>query len=81
MTALRRRTLLAVVLAGGTVTACTEQDDSATDGTGGASDGGGEGADPGAVVAEGSFFLRHTEVAVRVPPSCAAASTWCSPST
>lgn len=68
MTALRRRTLLAVVLAGGTVTACTEQDDSATDGTGGASDGGGEVADPGAVVAEGSFFLRHTEVAVRVPP-------------
>ena len=68
MTALRRRTLLAVVLAGGTVTACTEQDDSATDGTGGASDGGGEAADPGAVVAEGSFFLRHTEVAVRVHP-------------
>ena len=68
MTALRRRTLLAVVLAGGTVTACTEQDDSATDGTGGASDGGGEAADPGAVVAESSFFLRHTEVAVRVHP-------------
>ena len=68
MTALRRRTLLAVVLAGGTVTACTEQDDSATDGTGGASDGGGEAADPGAVVAESSFFLRHTEVAVRLHP-------------
>ncbi|QNN82387.1 OmpA family protein [Brachybacterium sp. Z12] len=68
MTALRRRTLLAVLLAGGTMTACTEQDDSATDGTGGASDGGGEAADPGAVVAESSFFLRHTEVAVRLHP-------------
>ena len=54
MTALRRRTLLAVVLAGGTVTACTEQDDSATDGTGGASDGGGEAADPGAEIGRAS---------------------------
>ena len=72
MIALRRRTLLAAVLAGGAVTACTDEGDtSAGDGAGGAegaSDGGGEAADPSAVVAESSFFLRHTEVTAHVHP-------------
>ena len=73
MIALRRRTLLAAVLAGGTVTACTDDGDTAdgdAGGADGASDGGGsaEAADPSAVVAEATFFLRQTEVTARVHP-------------
>ena len=71
MIALRRRTLLAAVLAGGAATACT--DEGAGDGgADGASDGGGdsgaEAADPSTVVAEATFFLRQTEVTARVHP-------------
>ena len=74
MIAPRRRTLLAAVLAGGAVTACTDDGDTAdgdAGGTDGASDGGGSGAeaaDPSAVVAEATFFLRQTEVTARVHP-------------
>lgn len=73
MTALRRRTLLAAVLAGGTVTACTDRGGGASGNggdasdAGGASDGGGA-ADASAVVAEAPFFLRHTEVTAHVHP-------------
>src|SRR5699024_3593624 len=74
MIALRRRTLLAAVLGGGAVTACTVDGDSADGDAGGtdrASDGGGSGAeaaDPSAAVAEATFFLRQTEVPARVHP-------------
>src|SRR5699024_363728 len=80
MIALRRRTLLAAVLAGGTVTACTDDGDTAdgdAGGADGASDGGGSAAAaaPSAVVAGATALPRRTaaprrraELTARVHP-------------
>ena len=72
MTAPRRRTVLAALLAGGAVTSCTGRDGPASGGdgqdAGGASDGGGEAADPSTAIAESSFTVLHTEVTVGVRP-------------
>lgn len=70
MTSLRRRTILTALLAGGAMTACTDQGE---DRTPDASDGGGgdtkaDTPDPGTAVATAELILLHTEVTVGVHP-------------